>query len=129
MAIPTIIDTDIHPAPDPDRVAARLPEPWRGRYLSGNRGPGYLNYWNPNGVHRADAVTEEGERIEGSAVHLARGLAILTVLQVVIINPNVKNTFESGMVAGLAFGRSRSGSCSAGPARAFAAGGAVFLQP
>ena len=29
MAIPSIIDTDIHPAPDPDRVAARLPEPWR----------------------------------------------------------------------------------------------------
>ena len=72
MEITSMIDADIHPAPDPTRVAERLPEPWRRRYLSGNRGPGYLNYWNPNGVHRADAVTENGERIEGSAVHLAR---------------------------------------------------------
>ena len=59
MAIPAIIDADIHPAPDPARVAERLPEPWRRRYLSGNHGPGYLNYWNPNGVHRSDAVTED----------------------------------------------------------------------
>ena len=31
----TIIDADIHPVPDPARVAERLPEPWRRRYLSG----------------------------------------------------------------------------------------------
>ena len=87
MEIPSIIDADIHPAPDPDRVAARLPEPWRRRYLSGNRGPGYLNYWNPNGVHRADAITEEGERIEGSAVHLARHFFDIYQIEYGILNP------------------------------------------
>lgn len=60
-----IIDTDIHPVSIPDLVAPRLPEPWRTRYLSGNRGPGGLGYWNPNGVMRPDAVTEDGRRIEG----------------------------------------------------------------
>ncbi len=40
----SIIDTDIHPAPNWERVADFLPEPWRTRYLSGNRGPGYLGY-------------------------------------------------------------------------------------
>ena len=87
MAIPSIIDADIHPAPDPDRVAARLPEPWRTRYLSGNRGPGYLNYWNPNGVHRADAVTEDGERIESSALHLARHFFDVYQIEYGILNP------------------------------------------
>lgn len=51
-----VIDADIHPVLDDRRIADFLPEPWRRRYLSGNRGPGTLGYWNPNGVMRGDSV-------------------------------------------------------------------------
>ena len=61
----TVIDTDIHPIAGKRRVPDFLPEPWRMRFLDGNRGPGTLGYWNPNGVMREDAVTPSGERIEG----------------------------------------------------------------
>src|SRR4051812_454466 len=67
-----IVDTDIHPVLDPRRALDFLPEPWRGRHASGSRGPGTLGYWNPNGVMRADAITPDGERIEGSPDALAR---------------------------------------------------------
>ncbi len=68
----TLIDTDIHPVPDPARVAAFLPEPWRMRYRSGNIGPGYLGYWNPVGVRRADAVLPDGSPIAAHPSSLAR---------------------------------------------------------
>ncbi len=68
----SIIDTDIHPLLDPQRVAAWLPEPWRRRYASGNRGPGAPGYWNPNGVRRADAVLPDGSRIDSRPETLAR---------------------------------------------------------
>jgi len=58
-----IIDTDIHPSVDPNRVPDFLPEPWASRYRSGSRGPGVLGYWNPAGVVRADSVTLDGDRI------------------------------------------------------------------
>ena len=61
----SVIDADIHPVLDDRRVLDFLPEPWQTRYAGGNRGPGVLGYWNPNGVMRADAVTEDGARIEG----------------------------------------------------------------
>ena len=67
-----IIDTDIHPVADPRRVQEFLPEPWRTRYAGGNRGPGHLGYWNPNGVMRSDAVAPDGSRIEGRPDNLAR---------------------------------------------------------
>ena len=67
----TLIDTDIHPRPDPARVAHFLAEPWRTRFLSGNRGPGYLGYWNPIGVRRSDAVLPDGSHIADSAQSLA----------------------------------------------------------
>ena len=67
-----IIDTDIHSSYDRQRLLDFLPEPWRTRYASGNQGPGTLGYWNPNGVMRADAVTEDGDRIEGSPATLGR---------------------------------------------------------
>jgi predicted TIM-barrel fold metal-dependent hydrolase len=95
MTITSIIDADIHPAPDPDRVAERLPEPWRRRYLSGNRGPGYLNYWNPNGVYRSDAVTGDGKRIEGSAVYLARHFFDVYKIEFGILNP--ENSLSIGL--------------------------------
>jgi predicted TIM-barrel fold metal-dependent hydrolase len=66
------IDTDVHFSVDPQRIAEFLPEPWRRRYTAGYRGPGYLGYWNPNGIDRADALTPDGERIEASPATLAR---------------------------------------------------------
>ena len=65
-----VIDTDIHPVPDPERIAEFLPPLWRDRYLSGNRGPGSLGYWNPNGVMRRDAVLDDGTRIEAQPAAL-----------------------------------------------------------
>lgn len=68
---PTVIDTDIHPVPSRQRILDFLPEPWRTRFAGGNRGPGGLGYWNPNGVMRPDAVTETGARIEADPRALA----------------------------------------------------------
>lgn len=67
-----LIDTDIHPVPDPARLAAFLPEPWRMRFRGGNTGPGYLGYWNPVGVRRADAVLPDGAPIAADPASLAR---------------------------------------------------------
>jgi len=82
-----VIDADIHPVLDDRRIADFLPEPWRRRYLSGNRGPGTLGYWNPNGVMRADAVTDEGERIEGDAGRLGRHFLDPFGIEYGILNP------------------------------------------
>ena len=49
-----------------------LTEPWRTRFLAGNRGPGHLGYWNPNGVMRSDTRLEDGTRIEACPRALAR---------------------------------------------------------
>lgn len=67
----TIIDVDIHPKPDPSRVAELLPEPWHMRYLSGNKGPGYPGYWNPVGVRRSDAVLPDGSEVASTPHGLA----------------------------------------------------------
>lgn len=67
-----IIDTDIHPLLDSERIADFLPEPWRTRYRSGSRGPGYLGYWNTIGVRRADAVLPDGSQVTGSAHALGK---------------------------------------------------------
>src|SRR5690606_21756031 len=65
----SVIDVDIHPTYNPERVLEYLPEAWKPRFLAGNRGPGTLGYWNPGGVARADAVTDDGQRI-GHDPHL-----------------------------------------------------------
>lgn len=67
-----IVDTDIHVEVARDSVVERLQEPWRGRFSGGNRGSGTLGYWNPNGVNRRDAVTEDGEYIYGKPQHMSR---------------------------------------------------------
>jgi len=67
----TIIDVDIHSAIDPKTIENRLPQPWKKRWQSGNRGPGHLGYYNPNGVMRADAVLADGSRAEASPAGLA----------------------------------------------------------
>jgi len=61
-----MIDCDIHPVPDPNRIIDFLSEPWRTRYTNGNRSASNLGYWNINGVMRRDAVLEDGTRIETS---------------------------------------------------------------
>lgn len=68
----TVIDTDIHNVVDRNRILEFLPEPWHTRYKSGSGGPGGLGYWNPNGVFRSDAVTQDGIRIETDPGHLGR---------------------------------------------------------
>lgn len=67
-----LIDTDIHPQVSKDRVQARLPQPWRTRYADGNRGPGTLGWWNPNGVNRADVTLEDGRGIHNDPALLAQ---------------------------------------------------------
>src|SRR4051812_31549730 len=67
----TVIDTDIHPLLDNWRVMDFLAEPWRSRYATGNHGPGYMGYWNPNGVRRRDTVLEDNRRIESAPELLA----------------------------------------------------------
>ena len=67
-----VVDTDIHPAVNRERVQARLPEPWRTRYAGGNSGPGNLGWWNPMGVERSDVRTENGQTIHGDPALLAK---------------------------------------------------------
>ncbi len=83
----SIIDTDIHPVVDRSAVLARLPEPWRTRYASGNSGPGNLGYWNPNGVMRPDAVTPDGSRIEKSPHTLGRYFLDEYGIEYAVLNP------------------------------------------
>lgn len=83
----SLIDVDVHPLPDPKRVRDYLQEPWRTRYATGNRGPGGLGYWNPNGFIRADAVTPDGERIETNPHHLARYFFDVYDIEYGILNP------------------------------------------
>jgi predicted TIM-barrel fold metal-dependent hydrolase len=90
-----IVDTDVHPVLDAARVPDFLPEPWRRRFSTGNRGAGHLGYWNPNGVMRADAVTPEGERIEASPGSLGRHFLDVYDVEYAVLNP------ETAMHTGL----------------------------
>ncbi len=73
MTMPlSAIDTDIHSVLQPASIEARLAQPWKLRFASGDRGPGSLGYWNPNGVMRSDAVAPDGRRIESDPHLLAR---------------------------------------------------------
>ncbi len=83
----SVIDTDIHSSYDPKRLLDFLPEPFRTRYASGNHGPGNLGYWNPNGVMRPDAVTEEGVRVESNPGDLARFFLDPYGIEFGILNP------------------------------------------
>lgn len=67
-----IVDVDVHQVLDPRRLPDFLPEPWRTRFLAGSRGPGHLDYWNPNGVMRSDTVAGDGRKIERHPELLAR---------------------------------------------------------
>ena len=81
-----IIDVDIYPGIPPQRIEPRLAQPWRMRFASGNRGPGTLGYWNPNGVNRPDAVLPDGSRIEDSPTALATHLLDPFGLDIGILN-------------------------------------------
>ena len=84
---PPIIDADIHPTLDPQRVMEYLPEPWRSRYASGNRGPGTLGYWNAAGFTQADAVTDDGVGIATTPETLAREFFDRHGLEYGLLNP------------------------------------------
>lgn len=82
-----IIDTDVHSATDPRHIAERLPQPWRMRFESGNRGPGHLGYWNPNGVMRSDTQLPDGSKIEASPHALSEHFFDRYDLEYGILNP------------------------------------------
>ena len=67
-----IIDSDIHPLFDHDRVPDFLSEPWRRRFAEGNHGPGGFGFWNPHGLRRPDALAPDGTWIYESPHHLGR---------------------------------------------------------
>ncbi|GCE29553.1 amidohydrolase [Dictyobacter alpinus] len=86
--IDLLIDADIHPVLNTKRIQHFLPEPWRTRLADGNRGPGGLGYWNPNGVMRKDAVIADGTRIESSAEHLAQHFLDAYQIDYGVLNPS-----------------------------------------
>ncbi len=81
-----IIDSDVDPVPDGEHMLDFLPEPWRRRYATGNRGAGHLGYWNPNGVMRSDAVTAQGDRIEASPGALGRYFLDKYAIEYAVLN-------------------------------------------
>ena len=81
------IDTDIHNVINPKHVETRLPQPWRMRYAAGNRGPGHLGYWNPNGVMRSDTRLPDGSKIEADPHSLARHFFDEYNLEYGVLNP------------------------------------------
>jgi predicted TIM-barrel fold metal-dependent hydrolase len=82
-----VVDTDIHPGAPAERMLDFLPEPWRTRYAGGNRAAGTLGYWNPGGVNRADAVLDDGLRIENDPRATAKYLLDAYQLDYGILNP------------------------------------------
>ena len=82
-----IIDTDLHPVPIHERVAEYLDEPWRSRYLRGDHGAGHPNLYNPNGVMKSDAVTEDGRRIERSPETMASHFLDVYDIDYAVMNP------------------------------------------
>jgi predicted TIM-barrel fold metal-dependent hydrolase len=98
----SIIDSDIHPTLDPGRVVEFLPEPWRGRFASGNRGPGTLGYWNAAGFHQADAITDDGEGIASHPETLSRLFFDVHGLEYGILNP--ENAIHIGVGPDMDFG-------------------------
>jgi predicted TIM-barrel fold metal-dependent hydrolase len=81
-----IIDADVHSQIDPKRIEKRLPQPFRTRWEAGNRGPGHLGYYNPNGVMRADAVLSDGRRAESSPDALAQAYLDPRGIEYVVLN-------------------------------------------
>lgn len=65
--VPVLFDCDIHPNLDHAKIASLLPQPWRRRYETGNRGPGMSGYWNPNGVQRSDTILPDGRDLASRA--------------------------------------------------------------
>ena len=82
-----IIDTDLHPVPVHEQVAEYLDEPWRSRYLRGDHGAGHPNLYNPNGVMKSDAVTEDGRRIEKSPETMASHFLDVYDIDFAVLNP------------------------------------------
>ena len=82
-----LIDSDIHPVPIHDQVAEYLAEPFRSRYLRGDHGASHPNYYNPNGVMRGDALSDDGRRIEKAPDSMARYFLDAYDIDYAVINP------------------------------------------
>jgi predicted TIM-barrel fold metal-dependent hydrolase len=90
-----VVDTDIHPGVLNERMLDFLREPWRTRYASGNRTAGTQGYWNPGGVNRADAILEDGTRIETDPLAMGRHLLDEYAIDYGILNPG--NSLHFGL--------------------------------
>lgn len=82
-----VVDADVHPRLNFDRVEDYLPSSWKRRYKEGNRGPGNLGYWNPNGVMRSDTKLDDGSYIESSPQNLLKHYLDASGIQYAILNP------------------------------------------
>ena len=82
-----VVYTDIHPGVVSERMLDFFEEPWRTRYAMGNRASGTLGYWNPGGVNRADAVLEDGTRIEVDPKAMSKHLLDEFGIDYGILNP------------------------------------------
>ena len=107
MAQPlSVIDTDIHQVLNLRRMPDFLPEPFRSRFLSGDRGPGHLGYWNPNGVMRSDTKLPDGTKIESTPETLARHFFDVygrVVTQYLCSAPHLSSGHKRRAVAGVVF--------------------------
>ncbi|MCC7490877.1 MAG: amidohydrolase family protein [Fimbriimonadaceae bacterium] len=86
-AQPFIVDSDIHNVVAGKSIQHRLAEPHRSRFASGNRGPGHLGYWNPNGVMRADTKLPDGRKIENQPETLVEHVLEPYGISYGILNP------------------------------------------
>ncbi len=90
-----VVDTDIHPGVVSERMLDFLTDPWARRLRDGNRASGTLGYWNPGGVNRADAVLENGERIEIDPKAMSKYLLDEYKIDYGILNPG--NSLHFGL--------------------------------
>lgn len=81
-----VIDSDIHPLPDLNRVSEFMSQPWRRRFAEGNQGPGGFGFWNPHGLRRPDSQAPDGTWIFDSARHLGKYFLDVYGIEYGIIN-------------------------------------------
>jgi predicted TIM-barrel fold metal-dependent hydrolase len=86
VALDDVVDVDVHPLLDPERMPEFLPEPHRGRYLGGNRGPAHIGYWNPNGVRRRDAIMPDGREAANDPAALGERLLDAHGIRACVLN-------------------------------------------
>lgn len=83
----TVIDADVHPVLDEAHVREALPEPWRSRWVKGQRGAAH-GYMNPSGgANRTDALTPDGKLIAHDPNSMSKYFFDEMGLEYGILNP------------------------------------------